>query len=275
MPKCTDPNVNLSYLKRLVSDRKARERTGSFYADGLRFVAQALIAGTSIERAVICPELLTHPGAPSWRERLRRERIPETILPASIYRQLSPSDEPQGIGVVLKVRPQKLAWLNPEPGAIFVAVDAIRSPGNLGTIIRTMDAIGAAGLILLGDAIDPYDPRVARATMGSLLAVKIVRTAPDEFSRWRTSHGVALVGSSPYAKSDCRACEWPEKTALWLGSERKGLSEEQQATCDAMVRIPMTGACDSLNVAAAGAVLLYEAAFARGAFSSGRPSGEI
>ena len=255
----SSPASPLSELRRLLTSRDERERTGRFFADGLRPVVQALNSpGTRIEQVILAPELLKNPLGENLRERLRAQRIPETTLSASLYRQLSNLEEPQGIGVIVQRRPQRLSWLAPTDGAFYVALDTIRSPGNLGTILRTMDAVGASGLILMGGEVDPFDPRVVRATMGSLFAQKIVRTTAPEFAAWRTQHGVVLVGTSPHAATSYRAFDWPQRTVLWLGGEREGLSQTQQAACDAVVRIPMVGTCDSLNVATAAAVLLYE-----------------
>lgn len=242
-----------------MTQRSERERTGCFFADGLRPVVQALSSsGVRIERVVVAPELLTSPIAHGLRERLHELRVPELRLSAPQYAALSQQEEPQGMGVVVRRRPQKLGWLVPDNTALFVALDTIRSPGNLGTIVRTMDAVGADGLILLGEAIDPFDPRVVRATMGSIFAQKIVRTTESEFATWRQTHEVALVGTSPHARSSYRELAWPRRTVLWLGGERMGLSDDQQAACDGVVQIPMVGTCDSLNVAVAAAVLLYE-----------------
>lgn len=261
----SSPTLALSELRRLLTSRDERERTGRFFADGLRPVVQALAApGTRIEQLVLAPELLNNPLGESLRERLRAQRIPEVTLSASQYRQLSQLEEPQGVGVIVQRRPQRLSWLSPTDGEFFVALDTIRSPGNLGTILRTMDAVGASGLILIGGEIDPFDPRVVRATMGSLFAQHIVRTTEQEFASWRTQHGVALVGTSPHAATSYRELAWPQRTVLWLGGERAGLSQDQQAACDTVVRIPMVGTCDSLNVATAAAVLLYEVSFSRG-----------
>ena len=259
MQKCNTSPLSLSDLRRLLTNREERERTGRFFADGLRPVVQALAApGTRIEQLILAPELLNTPLGESLRERLRHQRIPEVTLSASQYRQLSQLEEPQGVGVIVQRRPQRLSWLSPTDGAFFVALDMIRSPGNLGTILRTMDAVGAAGLILIGGEIDPFDPRVVRATMGSLFTQKIVRTTAPEFAAWRTQHQVLLIGTSPHAQISYRAFDWPQRTVVWLGGEREGLSQTQQAACDTVVRIPMVGTCDSLNVATAAAVLLYE-----------------
>ncbi|MGC4043986.1 MAG: RNA methyltransferase [Armatimonas sp.] len=145
------------------------------------------------------------------------------------------------------------------PDGVYIALDTIRSPGNLGTILRTAESLGTAGLIVVGDTLDPFNPKVVRATMGALFSLHYARTCDSELFAWRRRNGVALVGSSPGAEIDCRRFSWPKRCIVWLGDERKGMSEEHLVSCDAVVKIPMAGQSDSLNVASAAAILLWEA----------------
>ena len=134
----------------------------------------------------------------------------------------------------------------------------MQSPGNLGTILRCCDAVGCAGVILLGKATDPYDPACVRASMGALFTQRFVRCTPEEFMAWKQKHGCLLVGTSPHAGDDYQKATYPAPVVLFMGSERKGLPPEFQTLCDRMVRIPMIGSSDSLNLAMATSVLLYE-----------------
>ncbi len=243
----------------LTQSRVARDSQSVFFAEGMRFVAAALAnPHTEFECAVIAPELATHPFITTLRQQLRTRDIPLHTLSSSLFRRLSTAEEPQGIGILCKQRLQPLGRVSPEAGLCWLALDTIRSPGNLGTICRTADAVGAAGLILIGESIDPFEPQVIRATMGSLFALRLVRTDEAGFAHWRARHGAALVGTSPHATDDYHAFAFPERTVLWLGGEREGLGAAQLAACDHVVQIPMVGTADSLNVATAAAVLLYE-----------------
>ena len=134
----------------------------------------------------------------------------------------------------------------------------MRSPGNLGTILRTGEAVGASGLILIGDGVDPYDPACVRATMGAVFGQRFVRATEGELTAWKRRTGARLIGTSPHAKSDYRAVAYPPGTILFMGGERQGLSAQMQSLCDENVHIPMVGAGDSLNLAVATAVMLYE-----------------
>ena len=257
------PSLSPAALERrlysLTQSREARDSQGAFFAEGMRFVAVALAnPHTELECAVIAPELATHPFIATLRQQLRARDIPLHTISASLFKRLSIAEEPQGIGMICKQRLQPLGRVSPEAGLCWLALDTIRSPGNLGTICRTADAVGAAGLILIGESIDPFDPQVIRATMGSLFALRLVRTDEAGFTRWREKHGATLVGTSPHATSDYHTFAFPERTILWLGGEREGLGASQLSTCDHVVQIPMVGTADSLNVATAAAVLLYE-----------------
>jgi len=134
----------------------------------------------------------------------------------------------------------------------------VQSAGNLGTLIRSCAAVGAAGLMLIDSSADPYDPGTVRATMGALFSQRIVRATAAEFRAWKQRHGCTLVGTSPAGAEDYHEMDYPERVVLFLGSEKKGLSPDEQAMCDRMVRIPMVGDTDSLNLGVAGSVLLYE-----------------
>jgi RNA methyltransferase, TrmH family len=160
--------------------------------------------------------------------------------------------------VVVRMPDTNIRHAPPDAGLCWLALDTIRSPGNLGTIMRTAEAVGAAGVICIDSDIDPFAPTIVRASMGATLHLRIVQTTETDFAAWREKHDVLLVGTSPHEGGDFRQLVYPERVVLWLGSERKGMGEAQKAVCDTLVRIPMVGRADSLNVATATAVLLYE-----------------
>ena len=136
---------------------------------------------------------------------------------------------------------------------------AAQDPGNIGTILRTCDAVGVSGLILLANSADPYDPSAVRASMGAIFTQRLVRATWNDFVAWKKAHAVPLVGTSGGAAQDYQRVAFPAPMVLLMGSEREGLSPTQQAACDLLVRIPMVGHSDSLNLAIATAVVLYEA----------------
>jgi TrmH family RNA methyltransferase len=252
-------NASVAAIARLVTDREERQRTGLFYTEGMRFVAQALNNRfAKVETVVVSTELLTNLYGRRLLGTLKEQQVPVLEVTPDVFHSLSVAEEPQGIGAVVRQRWQRMARVPPDAGLCWLALDVVRSPGNLGTILRTMDAVGGAGLILLGDTIDPYAPKVIRATMGALFTQRFVRTSEAEFALWRARHGVTLVGTSPRAAVDYTVLHYPERLVLWMGGERKGLSDGQMTICDHTVRIPMVGRTDSLNLATATGVVLYE-----------------
>ncbi|HET8839843.1 MAG TPA: RNA methyltransferase [Ktedonobacteraceae bacterium] len=238
--------------------REERERTGLFYIEGMRFVTQALHHHARIERLVVCRELLTHPYAQQLTRGQQRQGTPILEVSRTVMERLSQVQNSQGLGAVVRQRWQRLERVRPRTELCWVAVETIRTPGNLGTILRTSDAVGGAGLMLLGDTTDPYDPGTVRATMGAQFTQCFVRTSIDAIAHWKRRKQYLLIGTSPTASQDYQQVCYTAPTILWMGEERKGLSAEQQAMCDLIVRIPMVGESDSLNVAMATGVMLYE-----------------
>jgi len=238
--------------------RAERARTGLYYIEGVRFVAQAIGRHVRVETLVVCPSLLVHPFARKMVRRQQRAGTPVLEVTPDVLHSLALVDDPQGIGAVVHQRWEPLERVTPGDELCWIAHDLVQSAGNLGTIMRTSEAVGGAGIILLGNAVDPYDPAAVRASMGALFAQRVVRASVAAFARWKEQHGFLLVGTSPAAETDYHDARYAAPTVLLMGGERKGLSPELQALCDVMVRIPMVGRGDSLNVSVATAVILYE-----------------
>ena len=243
---------------RALGKRSERDRTQTFFAEGLRFVGQAVAQDAQIEAVLVVPKTLEHPFGLRLRRQLERRRVPIWEVTPELFLRLSRAEEAQWIGAVVRQRWDTPACVAASTGLCWVALDEVHSPGNLGTILRTGDAVGASGLILIGDAVDPFDPACVRATMGAIFAQRLVRVSPQEFSAWKREAGFHLVGTSLHAALDYQAAAYPAQTVLLMGGERKGLSEERQRLCDVLVRLPMVGQSDSLNLAVATGVLLYE-----------------
>lgn len=243
---------------RALRTRKERERTGTCWAEGIRIVAAAIERGAAIDRLVIAPDLLTSAFARDLAATQQARGIPCTEVTGEVFASLSLKEGPQGIGAVVRQQWTALDQVAPGDALCWIALDAAQDPGNLGTILRTGDAVGAAGVILLDHTADPYDPAALRASMGAVFAQRLVRANFDDLLRWKTRHHAALIGTSDAAPSDYHAVRYPWPAILLMGSERAGLAPVQQAACDLLVSIPMTGHSDSLNLAVATAVMLYE-----------------
>jgi RNA methyltransferase, TrmH family len=241
-----------------LSTREERQRSGLYYVEGLRFVAYAIQHHIPIETLVVCRPLLEHAFAYKLIQQQKRLGTSIIEVPAAIFRDLSRAKEPQGIGAVVQQRWQRLEQIRPGPELCWIALQAVQTPGNLGTILRTSEAVGAAGVMLLDNATDPYDPAAVRATMSAIFAQRFVRCTSASLQRWKRQHGYTLIGTSPSAPHDYQTIRYQQPTILLMGEDRKGLPSELQSLCDVMVNIPMVGEADSLNLAIATGVMLYE-----------------
>lgn len=240
---------------RALQHRKERERTGTFFVEGIRLVAEATQSGAEIELIVVAPELLRS----TYAQRIVDEaRAPILEVSRGVFESLSRKEGPQGLAAVVRQRWSPLTRFRGSEPATWVALDAVQDPGNVGTIVRTCDATGSAGLILIGPTVDPYDPAAVRASMGTIFTQRLARCSWDELLTWASSEQWKIVGASDKAEAEYRRVRYPRRLVLLMGSERKGLSSEQQSACDLTVRIPMAGKADSLNLAVATSVILYE-----------------
>ena len=238
--------------------RKERDRQGRYFVEGIRVVGEAVQNGATIDLIVVAPGLLTSEFALNTVEEARRDGVPTLAVSDEVFGSLSLRDGPQGIGAIIRQRWEPLSSLRPQGDDLWVALEAVQDPGNLGTILRTADAVGARGVILVGQATDPYDPVAVRASMGSVFAQRLGKATVSEFLAWRRATRVSLVGTSGAGATGYRKMTYPTPLVLISGSERQGLSFELLESCDAVVQIPMVGRPDSLNLAVATSVVLYE-----------------
>ena len=248
--------LSVAYVRSL-RERGARDRTGRFVVEGVRFLVSAVDAGAVVEGLVIAPGLFDSVVGSMLVRRLKAAGVPSLQVSAAQFLELSLETEPQGVAAVVRQRWTVLA-AHDRRDALWVAVDSVRSPGNLGTLMRTCDAVGARGLIRTSPSVDPYHPTAVRASMGALFTQRLVDADLPSLQTWNRFGELLIVGAAPDGERDFRGITYRRPVLLMLGSERRGLSEAQRAACDVLVRIPMTGTADSLNLAVAASVLLYE-----------------
>lgn len=237
-------------------DRHDRDRTRLFWAEGCRSFFSALENGWDIRSIIYCPRLLS--SRPAW-ERLRRLGTPSLELSSEEFGHLTRRAEPDGVGVVCAQHWERLIEQPARRGDVWVALDSIRTPGNLGTIFRTCAAVGARGVMVIGGEIDAFDPAVIRSSMGAIFSVDLIRTSARALAGWKSRRQVLFVGASPAGSLDYRQACYRSPLVLMMGSERSGLRERQIALCDQIVSLPMTPRVDSLNLAVAAGLMLYEA----------------
>ena len=238
--------------------RKHRDRTRLFLLEGWRLVGQALEEGVEIVRFVVAPEMLRRDLATVAQRLIGRSGAPAVEVSPEVMLSLSPQHGHQGVVAAARQRWRRLEDIAPGSDDCYVAVKEIRGPWTIGTILRTCEAVGGQGVILVGESTDPYHPVAVRASLGTVFSQCLVKAGLAELGDWARRHGVCVVGTSPAGGADYREEVYRRPLVLFMGSEREGLSAEDEALCDVMVRIPMVGRCESHHVAVATAVALYE-----------------
>jgi RNA methyltransferase, TrmH family len=239
--------------------RKVRRETGLFVAEGASVLHTARARGWTPQALAFLAGSV-QVGIPHdlvmWAQAAGADCL--AVSPA-VLAKLAAKDNPQ---TMLGVFPQR--WMaEPEPGtiapsAVWLALEEIRDPGNLGSIIRTVDAVGAGGIILIGNCCDPYSRECVRATMGSIFTVPLVRMDRHRFCSSAARWPGDIAGAHLAAHEDFRVIDYRLPTLVLMGSEGPGLSAELARTCSRLVKIPMAGRLDSLNLAVAAALVLYE-----------------
>lgn len=241
---------------RSLREKKFRKAEGLFLAEGLRILTEARDAG-------VLPEMLFHAGSdhPLAHDLIAAmEASGGDVIETSpdILSKISGKDNPQSVVGVYRDMLARLDEIDRSKADIWIVAQSLRDPGNLGTILRTGDAVGAGGLILVDDCVDPFSVEAVRASMGALFTQKIVVTRWDEFMTWLRKGPGQLVGTSLNTSKDYQEVAYGQPVFLLVGNEAQGLPEIYEAACDLLVKIPMLGKADSLNVAVATAVMAYE-----------------
>ncbi|MBX3430783.1 MAG: RNA methyltransferase [Hyphomonadaceae bacterium] len=235
--------------------KKGRAETGLFLAEGARLAVEAADLG-------VWPEILLFSPAALQREQVRalitqaEERRVHTIETSEgVLAQISKRDNPQ---TVIGAYRQRLTPIGEISGDTVVALEGIRDPGNLGTILRTADSTGAAGVVLIGESCDPFSVEAVRASMGSLFAMKLARASFEDLLRYRSERGASMLGLSLKGAAFDIDRPAPARAIVFMGNEQSGLPAHMEAACDALVKLPMRGRADSLNLAIATGVMLYD-----------------
>ena len=252
-------NPHLKAIRKL-ADAKERNSTGTFLAEGLRVVGQAVDSEANIVELLWSDELLISDYGKSLISQLSKNpSIEISELSRDAFESLARKDKPQGIAAVIRQEWHSLVKLQAIRNGVWVALEAVQNPGNLGTILRTCDAVGAKGLILLDHSTDPYDPAAIKASMGAIFTIPIYKSNFDELQYFlKANPNLQTIGTSDKANQDCFEYDYPEPLLLMMGSEREGLSQNYMALCQNMISIPMEGQNDSLNLSVATGVMLYQ-----------------
>lgn len=247
----------LTHIARLQHDRRYRDAHGCFFVEGVRNFVTAIDQGGSVDALLYSERLLTAPIARKLVRRLKRAGVPFARVSPEQFRSVSGAERASGVGAILRQNILALPHVAPGVSPCWIVLNQVRSLGNVGTLVRTAAAIGAAGFIFLGGCIDPFDPAVVRASMGALFHQTFVRTNSEQLRQWVHRHELLVVGASPHGTLAYDQAPYTRPTVLILGEERSGLTNDQRALCQHIVRIPMVANSDSLNLGVAGSLLMY------------------
>ena len=252
-PLITSLSNPLIKQARALRQKKARLESGLFLVEGIHHVGEAVEAGWEVESVLYAPELLTSNFGRDLISHLGTKPQP---VSAEVMGSLADKENPQGILAILHQRRFRLEDL---PATRYgVALVAPQDPGNVGTILRTMDAVNADVLFVLEGGVELYHPTVVRSSMGTIFWKPIIQTSFDEFLEWARKGQVQLMGTSAHSDVDYQTLVPNIPWVLVMGNEQKGLSKEQMNVCDLTISLPMRGRVSSLNLAVATGVLLYK-----------------
>lgn len=244
-------------LLRSLRQRKAREQEGLFLAEGVRAVEDLAASPLPVRLAAASSSLGDTPRGRALLDVLATKGVVVREAGERELAELAGTETPQGILAVAEIPRARLDDLavGRAPAALLV-LDAVQDPGNFGTLARTAEALGAAGVVALPGTVDPWNPKSVRAAMGSSFRLPVVQAEWDGLGPWLASAGFATLAAAAGGEplGDAR----PARAALVVGNEGAGISDDTRARADRVVGIPLRGRAESLNVAAAGAILLYE-----------------
>ncbi|MBB5276204.1 TrmH family RNA methyltransferase [Rhizobium rosettiformans] len=242
-----------------LSLKKARDESKTFLAEGLKLVIDALDRGWTIRTLVYAKAGKGKPLVEKVAARTVAAGGLVLEVSEKVMSSITRRENPQMVAAVFEQRWTPLKDIQPKGSETWIALDRVRDPGNLGTIIRTADATGASGVILVGDCTDPFSMETVRATMGSMFALPLVKTSPADFLKWKKSVDARLVATHLAGAVDYRTIDYKSKPViLMMGNEQSGLPDELAQAADKLARIPQVGMADSLNLAVATGVMLFE-----------------
>ncbi|MEY4783354.1 MAG: hypothetical protein RIR41_1289 [Pseudomonadota bacterium] len=246
-------------LLRSLERKRERVETGLFLAEGARHAEEALANGWLPAYAFASQAALDRPQTRDLLLRMKSSGARVLTGTEKILATLSRKDNPQTVISAFRQRLATLADFPVTGPRRFVALYEVRDPGNLGTVIRTADAAGCDGVILIGTTCDPFSIETVRATMGSLFAMRIAATSFEDFNAWRATADARMIAASMRGDHAHDKATYGERSIILMGNEQSGLPPDVEAACDELVRIPMMGKADSLNLASAASVMIYEA----------------
>lgn len=240
-------------------DRRHRDRTGQFLIEGFREVSRAVDAGVRVETLFLCPALFLGPNEDGLIERINAVGTEIVELAEAPFRKVSYRDRPEGLLAVAPQFDTALSGLSAGNTPLLLVAESIEKPGNLGTMLRTADAVGADAVIVADATTDPFNPNVVRASTGTLFTVPLAVASTEDSVGWLRENHVSIVATTPDTTTEVWDADLTGGVAVVIGAEQYGLSDAWMEAADVRIRIPMAGMADSLNAAMAAGVVLFEA----------------
>jgi len=251
-------------LLRALERKKTRTETGLFLAEGARLIEEGLTRDWKPAYVIAGLAALERPATLEMLRRARKAGARVLTCGEKILEAVSRKDNPQTVIAAFCQQTSTLSDFPVSGERRWIAMYEVRDPGNLGTVIRTADASGVSGLILVGKCCDLFSVETVRATMGSLFALPVALASFEDFEVWRKAAGARMVAASMHGKTRPDGISFGERNVVLMGNEQSGLPPAVEAACDELVRIPMMGSADSLNLASAASIMIYEAWRSRG-----------
>ncbi len=252
----SSPSNPLIKLARSLRQKKARDESGLFLVEGILHVGEAAEAGWTFDSILYCNERLKSEFGRQLVQKFIKSEVNCQAVSSSAFESFTEKENPQGIAAIVKQRHRSFHEI--ASFSLAVAIVAPQDPGNVGTILRTIDAVGADALILLDGGVDPYHPSAVRASMGTIFGKPFFFGVFPEFVGWIKNKDIRLIGTSAHATEDYHKIQLDGRPSiLLLGSEQKGLLAEHVDACDDLISVPMRGRATSLNLAVAAGIFLY------------------
>lgn len=241
-------------------ERRERDREGLTLLEGYRELSRALDAGVRIQECFHCPGMYLGENEPALLERASSSGAELFETSPEVLRKLAYRDRPEGLVAVAEMRRRGLDGIPAAADGLYLVAETIEKPGNLGSMLRSADAVGATAVIVCDRQTDIFNPNVIRASTGAIFSVPLAEASSEETRAWLRGLGVKALAASPHAEALYTEADMASGVAVVVGAEQYGLSSFWMDSADVAVRIPMLGRMDSLNVATAATILLYEAA---------------
>ena len=241
-------------------DRRDREKSGLTLLEGYRELTRAFEYGLPMKECFFCPQMFLGSNEYPLLEKLAAAGVTVYEVADHLLTQLAYRDRPEGLIATAVMREHRLADLPVVSGGFYLVCEAVEKPGNLGSILRSADAAGVDGMILCDKGTDLYNPNVIRASTGALFSVPLAETTSAEALAWLREHHIATLAATPHTDKIFTEVDMTRGVAIIVGREQTGLTDFWMTQADLNVVIPMLGKIDSLNVATATTILLYEAA---------------